>query len=170
MHRLLYQTVVLWNWRQIPVVFFMHLLSALREKWKVQRKRKEIAGEKEAWIKEERARRADEGDRLLCLLAWHVPRSHDVNQRTCLSRGRELFLGQVQRSIPRGMIDAPVACNGLCISSSRMRKLHDREKGSNKSMDLWVFWNFRKFFFSTPKIYGSNLKFSLDEINSWKKI
>lgn len=95
----------------------------------------------------------DGGDRLLCLPAWHVPGSHDVNQRTCLSRGRELFLGQVQRSIPRGMIDAPAARNGPRISPPRMRKLHDRERDSYKPMDLYrVSRNFRMFLFFRPKI------------------
>lgn len=126
----------------------MHLLSAPREKRKMRRKRKEIARERRAWIKKERARRGTGGSRLLCLPAWHVPGSHDVNQRTCLSRGRELFLGQVQRSIPRGMIDAPAACNGPRISPPRMRKLRDREKDSYKPIELYrVSRNFRMFFF-----------------------
>lgn len=93
-----------------------------------------------------------EGDRLLCLPVWHVPGSHDVNQRTCLSRGRELFLGQVQRSIPRGMIDAPAARNGPRISPPRMRKLRYRED-SYKPMDLYrVSWNFRMFLFFSRRL------------------
>lgn len=102
-------------------------------------------------------------DRLLCLLAWHVPGSHDVNQRTCLSRGRELFLGQVQRSIPRNMIDAPMACNGPRISPSRMRKLRDREKNLYKPIGLYrVSWNFRMFVFPAEEWL---IEFD-DEINS----
>jgi len=103
----------------------MHLLSG---------KRKRCDENEKKWREKERCgRKSKTGTRGT---DYHVYRrgtclgSHDVNQRTWLSRGRELFLGQVQRSIPRGMIDAPAARNGLRISPPRMRKLRDREKDS----------------------------------------
>lgn len=120
--------------RKLPYASF--ICAAGKEKGATKTKRN--SGSKRGTDKRGKSEgRADEGDRLLCLPAWHVSGSHDVNQRTCLSRGRELFLGQVQRSIARGMIDAPTARNGPRISPPRMRKLRDREKDSYKPMDLY---------------------------------
>jgi len=106
----------------------MHLLSVGKEKGATKTKRNsEKKGGVDKGGKNKTGTRGTD---------YHVYRrgtclgSHDVNQRTWLSRGRELFLGQVQRSIPRGMIDAPAARNGLRISPSRMRKLRNREKDS----------------------------------------
>lgn len=148
----------------------MHHLFALREKRKVRQKRKKNDKRKGDTDKERKGEARDDESRLLCLPVWHVPGSHDVNQRTCLSRGRELFLRQVQRSISRGMIDAPAACNSPRISSPRMRKLRDRENDLYKPKDLYgVSRIFRMFFFFQDWL--TVLKLSLDEINSsWKPL
>jgi len=127
------------NTREREILYASFICSTGKEKGGTKTKRN---GKRKGDMDKEAG---NDGSRLLCLPVWHVPGSHDVNQRTCLSRGRELFLRQVQRSISRGMIDAPAACNSPRISSPRMRKLHDRENDLYKPR---MSQTFRIFFFS----------------------